>query len=281
MKKWIKHNYKVVIIVFLFVFIGPLIINILFKHAAPFEWIVAEWDASAALTYYGTIVAAIIAVFGVFWTIKYSQQNYKEDVKNRTLPFIILDMLKTKSRHNLFGMSEKTKDIDNYEGYQEYKLQDYYCILENNKIIYRTGLTYEQKKLLDNGGTKWAARDNGASLIAVDNICVPFEIENVGNGTAVRLRYGLNRKGIPEDEKKYLPIISLKTDEPILFHVFSEDCSRQSENLGEYVLSFYYQDIYSNRYRQEFPITIEYDDDKRAPVVSVDMNGTQDFLGGM
>lgn len=281
MKKWIKHNYKAVIAVFLFVFIGPLIINILFKHTAPFGWIVAEWDASAALAYYGTIVAAVIAVFGVFWTIKYSQQNYREDVRNRTLPFVTLNMLKTKSRYQLFETREKTANIDNSEGYQEYKLQDYYCILEKNEILYKTGLTDEQKKLLDNGGTKWVTRDNGASLIVVDNICVPLEIENVGNGTAIRLRYGLNRKGIPEYEKRYLPIISLRTDEPILLHIFSEDCSSQSENLGEYVLSFYYQDIYSNRYRQEFPITVEYDDDRHAPVVSVDMNGTQDFLGGM
>ena len=65
-----------------------------------------------------------------------------------------------------------------------------------------------------------------------------------------------------------------------MFHIFSEDCSRDSANLGEYVLSFYYEDIYSNRYEQDFDITIEYNEEKNAPVYSVDMSHVQKFIGG-
>src|SRR5574344_1869114 len=56
---------------YLFAVVGPLIINILYKRQAPFDWLSVEWDSSAALTYYGTIIASIIAVFGVFLTIRY------------------------------------------------------------------------------------------------------------------------------------------------------------------------------------------------------------------
>ena len=113
----------------------------------------------------------------------------------------------------------------------------------------------------------------------VDEVCIPFEIENIGNGAAIRMRYGVNRKGTTEPDRKYLKPLSLKTNTPMLFHIFSENCSEGSVNLGEYVLSFYYEDIYSNKYEQHFDITIEYDQEKHAPAYSVDMSHIQKFLG--
>jgi hypothetical protein len=279
MNKWIMRNWKVLLLLFIGIVIGPLVINVLFKMQAPISLLVAEWNASAALAYYGALVAAVIAVYGVFLTIRYSQQNYKEDVRNRALPFIVIDMLKSKSYNNLLG-EEPQPEENGKKGYYEYKLQDYYCILENGNINYTTGLTKGQQDLLDNGGVKWASKSNGRSMVVIDYICVPIEIENVGNGTAIRLRYGLNRKNVVEKERKFLPTISLKQSMPILFHIFSEDCARNSANLGKYVLSFYYDDIFSNKYRQNFDISIEYDDKTNRPVALVDMGHIQDFLGG-
>lgn len=278
MKNWIRKNNKIILIVLGFVIGGPLVINWLFKLHPSINWLVAEWDASAALSYYGTIIASIIAIYGIFITIKYSQENYRDDVRNRSMPFIVIDMLKTTAHRNLFQSNNLQVDSEALEGYREYKLTDYYCILENGEITYKTGLTKDQQGLLDNGGMRWVSNANGRSLCAVDNICVPFEIENVGNGTAIRMRYGINRKN--EKEKKYLPTISLKPSNPMMLHIFSEDCSKDSLNLGEYVLSFYYEDIYSNRYEQHFDITIEFNVEKHAPVLSVDMSHIQNFLGG-
>lgn len=101
MKNWIIKNSKkivtwlVVTWILLAVFVGPLIINWLFKQPAPVNLLAVDWESDVALSYYGTIVASAIAVYGVFLTIRYSQENYKEDVRNRTLPFITIDMLKT------------------------------------------------------------------------------------------------------------------------------------------------------------------------------------------
>lgn len=288
MKNWIIKNSKkivtwlVVTWILLAVFVGPLIINWLFKQPAPVNLLAVDWESDVALSYYGTIVASAIAVYGVFLTIRYSQENYKEDVRNRTLPFITIDMLKTKSHIKIFSAAPQNgeENIDKQEGYVEYKLQDYYCILDEGKIIYKTRLTKLQKELLENGGMKWIPSGNKKELVQVDKICVPMEIENVGNDTAVRLRYGLNRKNIEIKDRKYLPVISLKTFCPIVFHIFSEDCSKQSANLGDYVLSFYYEDMYSNKYQQDFDIKIMYSDEEQSPIVSVDMSHEQRFLGG-
>ena len=288
MRNWITKSSKkigiglIVIGILIAVLGGPLIINWLFKRPAPVDLLDAEWESDAVLSYYGTIVASAIAVYGVFLTIRYSQKNYKEDVRNRTLPFITIDMLKTKSHITIFPEKSKSdeENTDNQEGYVEYKLQDYYCILDEGTIIYKTGLTKSQKALIENGGMKWVPNGNSRALTRVDEICVPIEIENIGNGTAVRLRYGLNRKNAEIKDRKYLPVISLKTFCPILFHIFSEDCSKQSANLGDYVLSFYYEDIYSNKYQQDFDIKIMYGAEDQSPIVSVDMSHEQRFLGG-
>ena len=140
-------------------------------------------------------------------------------------------------------------------------------------------MSERQQEILNNVGTKWVSSPSGGSLVVVNDICVPIEIENVGNGTAIRLRYGLNKKGISEKDRRYLPVISLKPENPILLHIFSEDCSKESNNLGEYILSFYYEDIFSNRYKQDFEVMIEYNDVKNCPMVSVDMSHKQNFLG--
>ena len=260
---------------------GPIAINLLFKQHPSKDFLVAEWDASAALTYYGTIVAAIVAVYGIFLTIQYSQKSYREDIKNRSLPFIIIEVLKTKFHTNFFRfVNTKPDDVeDEHEGYYEYKLQDYYCILENGNIIYKTGLTKEQQKLLKDGGTKWVQSANGASCVFVDYICIPIEIENIGNGAAIRMRCGINKKSIPEKDRQYLSPMSLKTETPIMLHVFSEDCGEKSANLGEYVLAFYYDDIFSNRYKQEFNINIIYNKEKHAPEVNIDMSHRQEMIG--
>lgn len=280
MIKWIKRNWIVMVILLILIIVGPLAINWLFKQKAPIEVLVAEWDASAALGYYGAVIGAAIAVYGVFLTIRYSQKNYKEDVRNRTLPFITLTMLKTKSYKKLFPVNViENRNREKEEEYFEYKLQDYYCILENGMVGYQTGLSERQQEILNNAGTKWVSSPSGGSLVVVNDICVPIEIENVGNGTAIRLRYGLNRKGISEKDRRYLPVISLKPENPILLHIFSEDCSKESNNLGEYILSFYYEDIFSNRYKQDFEVMIEYNDAKNCPMVSVDMSHKQNFLG--
>lgn len=282
MREWIKqHKWNLIIFFVVFVLAIPLAINIAFQHVSPVSFLHAEWEAGDALGFYGSLVSAGVAVYGVFLSIQYAQKNYREDVRNRSLPFITIDLLKIKLHKTMFtDNSLSNTQEEHQEGYHEYKLQDYYCILKDGKITYTTGLTKEQQKLLDNGGMKWCANSSGGSMVLVDEICVPIEIENIGNGSAIHFRYGLNRKSTDEKNRVFLPVITMKTGNPIMLHIFSEDCGKNSPNNGEYVLSFHYEDIFGNRYVQKFDVLIEYDENKRTPVVSVDMNHKQEILEG-
>ena len=84
----IKDTKKAIILIVIIILVVPLIINLLFKIEAYNIIFEAEWDASAALAYWGTIMASGITIYGVFLTIYYSQRNNIEE-SNITVKEII------------------------------------------------------------------------------------------------------------------------------------------------------------------------------------------------
>ena len=284
MKDWLKKNYKIFFVLLLLILGGPIVINILFKIKSPIWFLAAEWDASAALSYYGAIIAAFLAIYGIFITVQYSQKNYREDVRNRSLPFLVVEKLHSKSIRIISANSEITAKESvkerPIEGYREYRITDYYCILDDGNISYRSRLTQSQQNILDNCGMKPIPCEIGSASARVPYICIPLEIENVGNGTAIRMRIGLNRKETLFKDRQYMHLQSMKPGTVLKFHILSENCSQNSKNLGEYVLSFCYDDIYLNHYEQNFDVLIGFDKEKSGVFYSIDLSHVQKFLGG-
>jgi len=62
-----KFILSILVVILLISFGGMVIINILFKTSFGLELLEAEWEAGDALSFYGTIVASIIGVLGVFF----------------------------------------------------------------------------------------------------------------------------------------------------------------------------------------------------------------------
>ncbi len=103
MKVWLKNNkWYLLLFVIVFIILIPLGINIAFKQKTSVELLSAEWDANAALGFYAALLASLITVYGVFLSIQYAQKNYREDIKNRVLPYIAVTHYKSKSKINLF-----------------------------------------------------------------------------------------------------------------------------------------------------------------------------------
>lgn len=273
MQKRIKNNWKKILVISVVgLVVVPLLINFLFKMDFGIELLRAEWDAGDALSFYGVLLAALLAVYGVYLSIDYSKRIYRDDLRNQVLPFFSVYNLKTKSKRNWL-MSDDSEDVkaetSSIEGYQEYKIKDYCYVLENGEISIFDGLSNEQKQLLDNGGFKWIKNGGVTMCVASNHICHPMEIENVGNGTALSFRIGFNRKDTLKKEKKYTYAIPIKTSEKIMVHIFSEDCGENSANLGDYILEMYYKDIYGNEYSQKHDINIDYSENHNSPVISI------------
>lgn len=240
----------------------PLCINIAFKFDSGITFLQAEWYPEDVLSFYGGILAAGLGIFGVFLSIQYAQKNYRDDIKNRVLPYLVVTQLRGRSHYNAFmdgvGHKEKTSDDQAQSQeeaplYEEYKLTKIYYVIEQSEIKNYIDLPHQYIPILEKGGSEWEAMITGCYILQKrPYISFPIEIENVGNGPAVYARIGFNKK---EDVPKYLPPIQLRPGEIFYIHIFS---ALPLESVyGEYTLNIIYQDIYHNRYEQNFPFIAE------------------------
>lgn len=273
MQGWIKNKWKKILV---FGIIGliviPVLINVVFKIDFGIEFLRAEWDAGDALSFYGVLLAAFLAVYGVYLSIDYSNRNYRDDLRNQVLPFFSVNSLKTKASNNWLNPIMEKEEIpkkNEIQGYREYKITDYNFALEGGRIALYDGITEKQQKVLDNAGFKWVNNGGVTMCVASDHICHPLEIENVGNGAAISFRIGFNRKDTLAKDRKYAPAIPIKVGEKIMVHIFSEDCGNDSPNLGDYILDMHYKDIYGNEYSQQHDINLDYSNEHSSPVISI------------
>ena len=89
---------KIIIVIFSLVVLSlltigiPLLINECYKAGG----YITRWEAADVLVYYGTIIAAIIGIVGVYLTVHISNKNYRDDARSRVLPFVAVNVLNVK-----------------------------------------------------------------------------------------------------------------------------------------------------------------------------------------
>ena len=88
-KSWTKWILIAAIALVLIVGV-PIIINECYKMNSGY---MTMWSAADVLSYYGAIIAASIGVIGVYFTVYIANRNYREDARNRTLPYIAIDVI--------------------------------------------------------------------------------------------------------------------------------------------------------------------------------------------
>lgn len=276
-KSWTKWILIAVIALVLIVGV-PIIINECYKTNSGY---MTMWSAADMLAYYGTIVASVGAAVGVFVSIKVAAKNYKEDVRARVMPFIAVTPFERKAIVNTMALLkekvEKTESpakTDNTPAvqYDEYKLNRIYFVITEHGIDAKNGLDKSQQAILEHAGNSWTSVAGGVEMLQrTDFYSMPLEIENVGNGTAVNLRIGFNRVG-DRNTYRFIRPMMLKQSQTVYIHIFSTadyDIVR-----GDYSLEFHYEDIYGNKYSQEFPV--EYGKNKdNQEYQSIDLVGKQ------
>ncbi len=269
-----------IFLILLFLFVIPLIINYSFKLKTKINFFIIEWNAGDALTFYGSIIGSIISILGVFLSIKYAQQNYLQDTLNKVLPYLSLEILEKKlidpfseSIYSKIYNTAKSESVKKQE-YKEIKLKKMYFIIKDGIITVKVGLNKEQMKLAERGGNVWIPGEKGEKILTnIPTFNVPIKIENVGNGAAISIRIGFNKKNITTNEKKYVKPLNLKIGDSIYLNFFCTDIKKN--DLGEYILEFMYEDIYKNKYIQSYNISIEKnsdDTDRNQFVIEIESN---------
>lgn len=260
MKKLSKWQIAVIGIILV---IGiPLGINFCYK--CNFTLITTLWGAEDVLAYYGAVLAAGGTALGVYLSIRASHKQYQEDIRSRVLPFIAVTPFDRRACINLARLlnetmhdSSTTDSEEKPDEYIEFKLDHIYFIIGPEGIDIKNKLTAYQQEILSKAGNIWRRKSTGMVLDRIDYFSIPVEIENVGNGTAVNLRIGFNR--ITTNPHKFIRPMMLKQNQTIYIHIFST--SPFDVVGGDYILEFYYEDIYGNKYLQKFPVTLGRNDD--------------------
>ena len=239
------------------------------------------WGAADALAYYGAIIASIGAALGVFVSIKAATKNYRDDVRARVMPFIAVTPFERKATVNTMALlrekvekKEKPKDTDDTSAvqYDEYKLSQIYFVITTHGIEAKNKLDKSQQVILEQAGNMWVSMTSGVEIHQrIDFYSMPLEIENVGNGTAVNLRVGFNRT---EDRgrRRFVRPMMLKQGQTLYIHIFST--ADFDVVCGDYILEFHYEDIYGNKYAQEFPVKYNKNENNQE-YQSIDLVGKQ------
>ena len=286
-----KLNWKVIIVVLaafvLLVFGIPILINRAYQLPALTSWLVMSWDAKDVLNYYGVIVGAIVAGAGVAFSVLYSQKNYKyiqeqyrDDLRNRVLPYFAITMQWEKYDHSYFTLfpdeiekNTKSKHTKHNE-YYKYIIDQIYFVLLPSEIQARVELDEQDKDLLEHAGESWKKEKNGYALTGREIISVPLLLQNVGLGIAVETRIGFNRVG---DDCKYIAPVVISKETPFPVHIY---CGAVCDAVyGEYNLDIVYKDILGNRYRQRYPITLEKTNEGKI-VEKLNFVGKQEHIEG-
>ena len=79
----------------------------------------------------------------------------------------------------------------------------------------------------------------------------PLHVENNGCGPAINFRIGLNKKNTNE---LFVRPLQLKPEQSLYIHIFVPEIEQHDDM--DFYLSFVYQDIFKNRYRQNYEITL-------------------------
>lgn len=219
-----KHKWKIIGSIIIFWVLIPLIINLAFKINAVTSIFAAEWSAGDVLSFYGSIIAAVVTIIGVYITIDYSRKNFDEDEMNRIRPYMALTHYKFRARKVLLGNNTPVETENQGDFYEEYKLERIYIVLNESSIEIKDKLEKDQLDILMSGGMHWESGSNGrAALRSYPYISYPFKVENVGCGAAINTVIGFCEEQKP---RRGVSVFTLKPGDSAYLHIFCEDAKK-------------------------------------------------------
>ena len=215
------------------------------------------WDAGTVLGYYGTILAAVGAVIGVYWSIQHSQKQYREDARQRIMPFIATDFLIDASCYKDYVENNTDSTITDKSGYDHFMI----TYSKEKGIQYPIYLSEEKATLLERRGHyDEIDKETGATITCFKLVkFFPLIIKNVGSAVALKTTFGLYKlkdgeyTEIIDERKTSTPMILDKGEKKHVGLFFDLD---DEEALGVYKFDLMYSDTNYTRYRRS--ITIEF-----------------------
>lgn len=260
MNAWLKKYWQWLLVALAFIVGGPIIINELYKTGKGY---ITMWSASDVLSYYGMILAAIGAAIGVFFSIKYSHAQYKEDKRRDVLPFFSINTL-SQVKVDLFlkGLCEEPscdserEQVERPEGieYKEFLSDKFYFFVEEKGITFSTKMddSHREKFEIDIGAMDALLEHTPREKA----FFIPHLLQNVGNGCAVNTLLSIKNEN---GSTVYSGTVSIPVGGGIYFGLYFEN---SEQLIGKYRVAIAYQDIFGNLYVQSRMFSLEKHEEK-------------------
>lgn len=256
MKKKFKKVWIWVILAAAFVIIGPIVINEAYKTGKGY---ITLWGAEDVLSYYGMILAALGAAVGVFFSIKYSHNQYVEDKRHRVMPYYAINILGRKciDPFDLGWYSDDAEASDTSLKvkealtYKEYTYSKGFFIFSPEQIKYTTKLSEDQENAVHIGLN---VEDHGefGEIWRNDVIYIPLELQNVGQGCAINTEICV--KSLSGGKRASSIPVSVPIGEKLYVGLY---INVSDEVSGDYCFYVSLKDIYGNSYTHKKQLTIK------------------------
>ncbi|MCF6412920.1 hypothetical protein I7648_04290 [Collinsella tanakaei] len=258
-------------------------VHALFSMPAPFPWLRAKWDAGDVLGYCGSILGAIAAISSVVLTLRWENENRREDLQMAIKPLLVLSLptrpfemegwpeLFQEERDRLISRFIRTDGCLSLE--REKEQNGSYC------VRYPSQFSDEQLGRIEeylNGNVQ--SLNGMTAITAPVNKCFwRIEMKNVGDGPAINVSVRLERQGAEAEEFRgspvHSPVMQIPAGECVSLGVYFEDGHPLSEH-SELVIRYYDRDMREYRQRAAF---VEHVGDNM--VKELDFNIDQECLG--
>lgn len=251
MKEWLKKNWLWIIAAVLFVAGGPFIINELYKTGKGY---VTLWEPKDVLSYYGMILTALGTGIGVFFSIKYSHRQHKENTRRNVLPYFSINILSRKCIDPFLlgwyddkkdAMGDSDSEIKEELTYKEYISDTNYFIFVEDHLLRLPKLSKDQydKIRLQIPFDDYNKIEEEANS---DVVYIPMLLQNVGQGCAINSKVEITE--VSGKRKAASLMVSVPVGEKIYVGLYF---IRDKIVSGKFTFKVQYYDIYNNLYEEK------------------------------
>lgn len=221
--KWIKeHKIWSSTIAFIVILLPIVIVHSLFKIPAPYEWLIANWNAGEILGYSGDVLGAVATIIAIVLTILFTQENQKSERKLSVKPHLQTEY------QPIFNLDIAIEQKNNRKVFIIYPLN------EDEGI----GSTYDPPYILE----KYNKKDLESAILNKleflrSYYIIKYTLRNVGAGNAVNLTFTLNDKPV------VTPFSLIVSDEKVFMIILKTELIRDTTRSLNF--KYVYQDVAS------------------------------------
>lgn len=267
--------------------VPPLVVHWLYALGFSDPLIVSPWSAGDMLAYCGAFGGAVIAMLGVYWSLKASGQDLERQTRDEAAPFFsvvfleqmnkrdpVAEMFVAASRGRLPKEAVNVDDASQTrtKDYEETERRSIYAIMDGD-IVYRTGLTGAQQEYACSRNLKQKVAAGTTAIVPNPIIYIPIRLMNVGKGAAVGARIGVYPAG---SEWAGVMYWTVGPGDYVYLGVYVD--TAKEAVLGEYELGIVYYDCLGCQYIQKFDLNVVREGEDNHPAVQMAYYGQRSLL---